>query len=222
MVSSKDDPDFLNFLKSTSPKVVLLFHWMATRASLKKLLSERPVKRESESLPEYMRRVRDHLDECNRLRLLIRRIDGYFGRKRRKPAPSGINAIDFHRAAKSVRVLIDNSGSDELIADYLKGLFSSQKRLGGRPRGAMDSDRRVLDAFVLHESDPRRWTWPKVADELLKCKIHKKHTSEDSCTRKLSKAGERLRAFLKTFSLEETLQTELSEQEWAEYHAIFK
>jgi hypothetical protein len=170
-------------------------------------ISERrlPLNRQIEYSLDHVRKLQERLVEGDRLVALIRRIGGYLGMEWKKSVPNALSA------AKQVRAMIQKGDCDEVIAMYLErylgieGRRPGQKR--GRPRGATISDGLALCALELHDSDPKQWTWPKVAsefaDELPNCK-HAAHDCDSNCTVALRKSVGRLRAFLKELQSQAT------------------
>jgi hypothetical protein len=131
------------------------------------------------------------IEEGDRLLVRLRRIIKYLGIQWKLPAP------DESGVAELIRKGVERGESFEAINRtvefYLRG-FGVQKL--GRPIASGESDGIALRALELHESDPGRWTWAAVADELLNCNAHKAHTWDSECAGKLKKAGQRLRRFL--------------------------
>jgi hypothetical protein len=97
--------------------------------------------------------------------------------------------------------MIGEGASDEYIALYLE-IYLLQGKGRGRPKATYDAEGYALQALELHDTNPKVWNWPKLADRLLNCKIHSRHSSESPCTGKIKKATERLRAFLKELQSE--------------------
>jgi hypothetical protein len=185
----------------------LYLYWLLANAHLNKLADEsaqiRPVDWRSEDVRAWMRKVQEHVDESDSLMLQLRRVEGYLGHKATEIDPRTVEDMDFLTVAKWVRALTQNGDSDEDIARWLRNFLSPRsKSKRGRPAGVIDCDGHALDALVLHDSAPRLWTYPKLADVLLGCKAHKPHTSESDCTGKLKKAVERLRKFLRELGYE--------------------
>ena len=98
-------------------------------------------------------------------------------------------------AAKTVREMVRKGQSDEEIALYLEKYLLQSLDPPGRPKAATEGPL-VLRALELYESDRKRWTWPKVTDEVYDCKGHK-HDNSHPCTEKLKQSVGRLRRFLK-------------------------
>jgi hypothetical protein len=73
----------------------------------------------------------------------------------------------------------------------------------GRQAGTVDLDGHAVMALTLHGWDPKRWSYPKLADELLGCKRHKSHAADSDCVDKLKKAVARLRALLQELGYEQ-------------------
>lgn len=135
------------------------------------------------------------LKEGNRHSVDLRRIASYLGHEWLPPKPT-----TFH-AAKQIRAMIENGDTDEKIALYLN-IYLLQRKKRGRPSATYRNSEFALRALELHDSDPDKWTWPKIADALLSCKSHSHHVWDSSCTNRVKREAHRLRAFL------EQLQTE--------------
>lgn len=131
--------------------------------------------------------------------VLLRKVAGYLGLEWGARTP--------FETAKLIRgaLLGDYSWDKQIAADDLRASGGTRRKRGrGRPPGSTSADVSALQAFALRESDPKRWSWPKLADELLHCKAHKAHQWDSSCTVKLKMRVWKLRAFLKELQPKQT------------------
>ncbi len=191
-----------------SAQKYLFMHWVLRMEALNRLAENsevnEPPDRKSESIAEWMRKAQKYIDESNRLLLQIKRIQSYLGRNPKSIDPKIVETANWIATARWARALIQNGESDEAVARFLKNSAEGQKR--GRPSGAMNCDGQALRALVLHDSNPKWWTWPKLADRVLGCKVHTKHTSDSNCTAKLKQAVTGLRKFLRELESEFTVK----------------
>jgi hypothetical protein len=193
--------------KRTLVREILLCHWSA-KAKLLNTLCERsrcipPVSQDSS--PELQSEKQKILEESKRLILLIRRIASDLGEE------VMVSPLTPLKAAKNVRNMIEKGSADEEIAFFLmkwrpakdEEVFFEKKKKG-RPNGASIPDDYTLRALELHDTDPKQWNWPRVADQL-GCKVNsgckalngQKHTWDSPCIVQLKTSVKRLRTFLK-------------------------
>jgi len=173
----------------------LWFHWLRSAERLKLLLGSvsdgPPLNEHTPYSPERLRRAEAIVLGSDMLIARMQRIERYLGYERPKSGPA--SALE---AAKIIRRNMQRGDSDEAIALFLeKWREPSKKR--GRPKGSSDSESVAVIALQLRDSNPKSWTWPKIADQLLNCKSHITHGWESDCTAKLKQSVTRLRAFLK-------------------------
>ena len=154
--------------------------------------------RHTEYSPERMRELDENLESVRLHVSRCRRIASYLGHELPEYEWKSLSALG---AARLIDTFIQNSESYETIALFMEMWRKPAPKLG-RPTGAIIPDGLALRALELHESDPKRWTWPKVADELLNCKVHATHNWESDCTDRLKKAVSRLQAFAKKLQSE--------------------
>lgn len=183
------------------PSRFLIVCWIALNERLGTLNEEarndHPASKKAEDVSAWMRRAKKRTDETEELTRQLRRIESYFGHKPREIAGHILEDAKCLTAAGQVRAAIQNGDSDEEIASFLRHyLGANSKRTRGRPINTFDFDHHAIRAFVLHGQNPRAWSYPKLADALLGCKIHKVHAHNTDCTVTLKKAVERLRKFL--------------------------
>jgi hypothetical protein len=150
-------------------------------------------------LPERISELEGQVREGNRHSDHLRRIASYLGFDWKPTPPTPLHA------AKQVRGMVQRGWGDEQIALYLDIYLLRSKGRRGRPRATYDAESFALRALELHDSDPKAWTWPRIADRLLDCKSHKEHVWDSDCTLKLKKAAQRLRTFLAELQSESTL-----------------
>jgi len=170
-----------------------LLSWERLRA-LASISEDRPaLNQHTEYSPELVSQAYARALGFELLFSRMRRIQGYLDSRRKRPMSDALSALEF---AKSIRANIQRGDSDEAIAFFLERWKSPEKRRG-RPKVSSDSESLAVLALQLHDSNPKLWTWPKVADQLLNCKSHTPHEWDSECTARLKQAVARLRAFLK-------------------------
>jgi hypothetical protein len=178
------------------PQQLLWFHWLRSREFLRALASlsddRPPLNERTEYSPELLHRAIARVQSFELLFARMRRIEGYLGGGRQPSVSASPSTLE---AAKTIRANIERGDSDEAIALFL-GEWREPNKKRGRPKGSNDSDSMAVLALQLHDSNPKFWTWPKVADRLLDCKSHKAHSWDSECTAKLKQAVSRLRTFL--------------------------
>lgn len=180
------------------PKQQLLwFHWLRSRERLTALaeVSENcpPLNQDTPYSPERERQANAVVLGFELLTVRMRRIQSYLNYEQKRPVSEALSALS---AAKLLRENIQRGDSDEAIALFL-GKWRKPEKRRGRPKGTNYSDSVAVLALQLHDDNPRLWTWPKVADHVLKCKLHKVHDSDMTCTDSLRQAVTQLRKFLK-------------------------
>ena len=127
----------------------------------------------------------------------LRRIEGYLGHAPRKINPKTLEDAKCLEAVRWIRAATRENWPEERIASWLSNYLRSHARTKrGRQAGTVDIDGHEVMALTLHGWDPKLWSYPKLADELLGCKRHKSHTADSDCVDKLKKAVARLRTFL--------------------------
>lgn len=193
-----------------SAQMVLCQHWLVRTEALKRLAAGAETivlpNRDSESAAEWIRQSQSQIDQFKRLQLQVQRIESYLGRKPRTSDPKAAENAIWIAAARWVRALSQNGESDEAVARFLRNLVESHRtKKRGRPPGAMNYDRHALTALVRNDINPRLWAWPKLADELLACKLHTAHAWDSECTVRLKQAVKRLRAFLRDLASDFTV-----------------
>ncbi len=215
MDNSNESSQQEEFVVSPSPAPVqlrLFQHWKARNEALRRLTEEakthKPPNKETDSIPEWMGKAKKHIDETNRLLLQIARIQGYLGRDRKSIDPEIVTAAHWKARAQWVRRLIENGESDEAVASFLRSAVEGERKDKGRgrPSGSTDCDSQAMLALAIHDSDSKYWTWPKLADWLLGCKIHERHAWDSDCTVRLKKTVYRLRAFIRELDSECTVK----------------
>ena len=177
---------------------LLWFHWLRSRERLRALASmsdnRPPLTEDTKYSPELVRQANARAQSYQLLFARMRRIEGYLEQGQKKHSlPDSLSAMS---AAELIRANIARGDSDEAIALLLKN-WRKPARNPGRPIGSNDSESVVVLALQLHDSNPKQWTWPKVADRVLNCKLHTKHEWDSECTARLKQAVSRLQAFLK-------------------------
>ena len=181
-----------------SAQELLWFHWCRSRERLRALASmaenRLPLNENTEYSPELVRQANARALGFQLLFARMRRIENYLEQGRMKrPLLGTLSALS---AAELIRANVQRGDSDEAIALFLEN-WRKPARKPGRPTGSSDCESIAVLALQLHDSDPRRWTWPKVTDQVLNCKSHAVHDSDSECTAKLRQAVTRLRTFLK-------------------------
>ncbi len=174
------------------------FRWRTLEAEWASLLQNPQFKEAGMRKALRLVKEREHLTQ------LLRRIECYLGFEpkqldRENIGPGLAELEKYTDAVRCIRVLIQSGESEETIIALLMLLVPSSDANGkrGRPKGTIDHDESVLLAMEYRNSDPREFSWPKLADMLLNCKIHNSHTSESECVDRLRKAVRRLRLFLR-------------------------
>jgi hypothetical protein len=81
------------------------------------------------------------------------------------------------------------------LDDPIRQRHGATRRTRGRPRGSVSADITPLQALALHETDAKRFSWPRLADLLLNCKNHARHKWDSDCTVRLKMAALKLRTF---------------------------
>ncbi len=183
-----------------SARQVLMFHWAAFYLEeLLRLSAIPPLNSQAGNAPEHTRELEEHLEAVNLHVARSRRIASYLGHELPpgheipEYKPNLLSALD---AARLISVFLQNGESAGTIALFLEMWRKPGKP--GRPKGSNNPDGLALRALELYDSDPERWTWPKVADEL--CEHRKRHTPHEwnsPCTESLRQSVERLRKFLR-------------------------
>jgi hypothetical protein len=180
-----------------STQQILWFHWLRSLERLRALarVSEDrpPLNQDTPYSPERERKAIAIVLGFELLTARMHRIQSYLEPGKKRPVSDVLSALS---AAQLIRANIHKGDSDEAIALFL-GKWREPDKKRGRPKGSNDSESVALLALQLHDNNPKLWTWPKVADQLLKCKSHKVHSWDSDCTAKLKQAVTRLRAFLK-------------------------
>jgi len=181
-------------LQAGSVRPLLEKHWH--RLNLEELLRLSKItalnNRHTEYSPECMRELDEDLEALNHHVSRCRRISSYLGQEVKEYEWKQLSA---RGAARQIEAFIQNGENFETIARFLEK-WRSPPTKQGRPAGSINHDGIALLAFELHESDPKKWTWPKVADELLNCKSHVEHVWDSECTVRLKKAVTRLQEFV--------------------------
>jgi len=172
------------------------FRWRTLEAKWATLLQTNPQFKEG-----GMRKAMRLVKEREHLTLLLLRIESYLGLDPKRPDPEswGPRIAEFAKymdAVRCIRVMIQSGDSDETIIALLMLLIPISDANGkrGRPKGTIDHDESVLLAMELRDSDPKEFSWPKLADHFCNCK--KPHSADSVCVDKLKKAVKRLRDFL--------------------------
>jgi hypothetical protein len=193
-----------------SAQQFLYVYWLAATEWLKRCAEEsknpQVPPRTAEGLPEWMQGAEESVAKSNEVMDQLRCIEGYLGHAPRKIDPKNIQDSKSLHAVKWIRAAIQEGWSDEWIACWLSSYLSPSTRAErGRPAGTVDLDGHAVIALTLHESDPKRWSYPMLADEFFKCTSESdtlclnefgKHTADSVCVDKLKKAVARLRTFL--------------------------
>jgi hypothetical protein len=181
---------------------LLMDHW--NRLYLEELLrlsTISPLNRNTEYLAEHMCELNENLEAMNQHVVRYRQIASYLGHEL-PPAhqlnggyePKSLSAIS---VARMIRVFFDNGESDETIASLLES-WQQHTPKPGRPTGAATADGLALVALELHESDPKKWSWPRIADEFCEHrKSHAPHGWDSPCTASLKQSVKRLQKFLR-------------------------
>jgi hypothetical protein len=182
-------------LEAGSARQLLEKHWH--RLNLEELLRLSKItplnNRHKEYSPECMYELDENLEAVNLHVSRCRRIASYLGQDVEEYEWKPLSA---RGAAKQIEAFIQNGEDSETIARFLER-WRNPPAKKGRPTGSVEQDGIALRALELHESDPKRWPWHKVADELLNCKAHPKHYEYSSCTANLRQHVARLREFLR-------------------------
>jgi hypothetical protein len=134
---------------------------------------------------EILRQTDQYVSQC-------RRILGYLGAGDR---PNDWNQLSATAVVQQVVCSLENGDSYETIARFLNE-WRTASRKQGRPSGSSVGDGIALRALELRESGPDKWSWSKIADELLECKLHKVHSWDDECTARLKVAVKALQSFV--------------------------
>lgn len=184
-----------------SPQRFLYMYWLAGNERLKMLANE--TRNTLDGV--WMRNTKKRVDEATELIRQLRQVERYLGHKPKEIDPRILEDAMYLTTARWVRASVHNGDSDELIACFLRhSLGAGQKRGRG---GAVAPDSHALLALTLRESYPAFWSYPKLADQLLGCRVHKEHAHDTSCTLTLKKAVERLRRFLRELGYEQRTVT---------------
>jgi hypothetical protein len=143
-----------------------------------------------------MREIEENLEAANLHVSRCRRIASYLG----QALEQGVEEYDWQPlsalgAAKQIEAFTQNGESSETVARFLERWRNPPAKK--RPVGSVHNDGIALRALVLHESDPKRWPWPKAADALLDCKLHVEHVWDSDCTVRLKQAVVRLQTFVR-------------------------
>jgi hypothetical protein len=182
--------------KDMPTQQLLWFYWLRSRerlTALAKVSEDRPpLNQYTPYSPERERQAKAVVLGFKLLTARMRRIQSYLNHGKKRPASEALSALS---AAQVFRENIQRGDSDEANALFLEQWRKPAKKRG-RPRGSSDFESVVVLALQLHDSNPKFWTWPKVADQLLNCKSHAAHKWDDACTARLKQAVTRLRAFL--------------------------
>ncbi len=187
----------------------LYVYWLAATEWLKRSAEESAAPHlpppTGEDLPKWVQGAEGLIAKREMLMERLRRIEGYLGHAPRKINPKILEDAKCLEVVRWSRAALQGGWSDEGIASWLSSyLMPSAKSKRGRPAGTVDLDRHAVMALTLREWDPKLWSYPKLADELLGCKSHKRHTADSSCVDKLKKAVARLRAFLQELGYRQT------------------
>lgn len=179
----------------------LYVYWLAATEWLKQSAEESATPHlpplTGEDLPKWVQSAGGLIAKREMLMEQVRRIEGYLGHAPRKIDPKILEDAKCLEAVRWIRAAFQYGWSDERIAAWLSSyLRPSTKAKRGRPAGTVDLGRTAVMALTLHEWNPKLWSYPKLADELLGCKSHKRHTVDSDCVDKLKKAVKRLREFL--------------------------
>jgi hypothetical protein len=168
----------------------------------------------------------DKLNEIGeRLETRLRKIRGYLGVKWNSSIPNALDAVREIRAR--IQMGNNDEELALYLGFYFRGLFpvthipaaevsapyeyldtrslqllfdfqrSKLNPKHGRQVGSNDCNGLALRALELHESDLKRWTWPKVVDELKDCGCKGLHEWDSPCTKRIQKSARRLQEFLK-------------------------
>jgi len=182
-------------LEAGSVRQLLEKHWH--RLNLEELLRLSGItplsNRHTEYSPECMRELDENLEAVNLHVSRCRRIANYLGQGVEEYEWKPLSA---RGAARQIEAFIQNGEDSETITRFLER-WRNQPIKKGRPAGSVDHDGIALRALELHESDPKKWPWPKVADELLECKLHIEHVWDSDCTVRLKQAVVRLQTFVR-------------------------
>lgn len=182
-------------LEPGSARQLLEKHWH--RLNLEELLRLSKLTplthRHTEYSPECMRELDENLDAVNLHVSRCRRIASYLGQAVEELEWKPLSA---RGAARQIEAFIQNGENHETIARFLER-WRNPPIKKGRGVGSIDHDGIALRALELHESDPKKWRWPKVADELLNCKRHVEHVWDSDCTERLKQAVVRLQTFIR-------------------------
>src|SRR5262249_27540795 len=120
----------------------------------------------------------------------LRRLSNYFGL-------NWSERTSFETAKLIRGGLLGDHALEQIAPAFITEKNTSARRERGRPRGAMVPDLTPLRALAMHNSDPERWTFPRIADELLNCKMHAQHKWDDGCVAALKQSVSNLRKFLR-------------------------
>lgn len=188
--------DSFAHLEGLSIQEILWLHWRRSGERLKALADladgRPPLNRHTEYSPELVHRANVRAEAFQLLFTRMRRIENYLDRGSRRPVTDSLSALSL---AQLVRTNIQRGDSDQAIAILLERWKTPEKKRG-RPAGSRDSDNLTVLALQLHNSNKKLWTWPKVADRLLNCKLHEKHEWDSTCTVRLRQAVTQLKRFL--------------------------
>jgi len=176
---------------------LLWFHWLRCRERLRALASSSenrpPLNQQTEFSAEQLRQAEAFLEGWELLTARMRRIENYLDSQRKRSASEALSTLEL---AKTIRANIQRGDTDEAIAFFLERWKTPEKKRG-RPKGSNDPENVTVLALQLHESNPKLWTWPKIADQLLNCKLHVAHEADSNCAVNLRQAVSQLKKFLK-------------------------
>jgi hypothetical protein len=186
----------------------LYVYWLAATEWLKRSGEESTIPQLppliGERFPDWVRSTEDTIAKREMLMERLRRIEGYLGHAPRKINPKILEDVKCLEAVRWIRAATREGWPEESIASWLSNyLWSMTKAKRGRQAGTVDLDGHAVMALTLHGWDPKRWSYPKLADELLGCKRHKSHAADSDCVDKLKKAVARLRALLQELGYEQ-------------------
>ncbi|MGA3263769.1 MAG: hypothetical protein ABSC47_06960 [Terracidiphilus sp.] len=179
----------------------LYVYWLAATKWLKRSDEESTIPQLppliGEGIPEWVRSSEETIAKREMLIERLRRIEGYLGHAPRKINPKTLEDAKCLEAVKWIRATTREGWPEERIASWLSNyLWPRARAKRGRQAGTVDLDGHAVMALTLHGRDPKLWSYPKLADQLLGCKRHKQHTADSDCVDKLKKAVARLRTFL--------------------------
>jgi hypothetical protein len=194
-------------VNSLSPFGFLQLKWLITVDRLDKLDNQWAHLHQQTDVTKEVRMLitRELMDQRKALTLQRQLIESYLGNDARRIDSRHVEFAKYLDVARWVRASIQNGESDEVIAAWLMEKFppNNAKRNAGRPQGTIDHSGHALLALELYDSDPKKWSYPKLAHDLLKCEEDGPHNTDCACVDELKKSVGRLRTFLHKLGYEQ-------------------